>query len=172
MHTKHHELNLKHGNKTLIPQASWFPRLCVQQWQRLIEFIIGWSTSDRIQPHRKKKFPQRHWCCRASFMRRQTSRQPSHALFALASIGDLWFYLSSTLRLWSSNASLCTSSSLTSMVDFCHPMQLCFHLLLYPSTVTRKRFHTNACCKAKVSRMETITNNQCSPQTASRAQKP
>ena len=82
---------------------------------------------------------------------------------------------SSTLGLWSSNASLTTmfsSSSLTSMVDFGHPMQLCFHLLLYPSTVTRKRFNPNACCKAKISRMETITKNQCSPQTASRAQKP
>ena len=100
MHTKHHELNLKHENKTLIrqtfciliPQASWFPRHWIQQWPRLIEVVIGRSTSHHIQPHWIIKFPQRHWCCRASFMRCQTSHQPSHALFALASIGNLCFY--------------------------------------------------------------------------------
>ena len=100
MHTKHHELNLKHENKTLIwqtffiliPQALWFPRHWIQQWPRLIEVVIGRSTSHHIQPHWIIKFPQRHWCCRASFMRCQTSHQPSHALFALASIGNLCFY--------------------------------------------------------------------------------
>ena len=89
--------------------------------------------------------------------------------------------LSSTLGLWSSNASLttltiCSSSSSTSMVDFGHPMQRCNQLqkkilLLYSSTITCKQTPTLAvkpkyhAWKPKISarhhNIMLLTTNQC-----------
>ena len=111
MHARHHELNVCNAHQTSWAELkTWkqnvdtanilyfntpsfvVPTTLSPAMAKTVEFTIGWSTSHHIQPHWIIKFPQRHWCCRASFMRCQTSHQPSHALFALASIGNLCFY--------------------------------------------------------------------------------
>ena len=94
MHTKHHQLNLKHENETLrrqtffllIHRAAWWnPHIWVKQWQRLMEIIRGCSTPINVdQILVIMKLRQALRCRRASWLLTQNFLNSLNAFHAMS----------------------------------------------------------------------------------------
>ena len=206
MHTQHHELNVWNAHQT-----SWAE---LKTWKQNVDTanILYFNTPDfvvptTLNPAMAKTHRSRHWAKYVSSYPTSLDNKIPTTSLALQGkfhevptvsrfvcVGFHWkplLLLSSTLGLWSSNASLTTllstmhwmktlsmfsSSSSTSMVDFGHPMQRCNQLqkkilLLYSSTITRKQTPTLAvkpkshAWKPKITarhhNIMLLTTNQC-----------